>query len=561
MNAEQTRRLPSSRVSIIPARTRTSRNEENFDGQKKKIGVYVRVSTDSAMQATSYDIQVSYFKEYVEKNPNWELVEIFADEGLSGTSTKNRVEFNRMIERCQNKEIDYIITKSISRFARNTLDCLHYIRMLKNLGIGIYFQKENLDTLDSKSELFLTILSSMAQEESRSISENTKWGVQKRFQQGKAHVPTTYFLGYTEDEDGNIIIDEKQAEVVRRIYREVLEGKGTPTIAKELMRDGIRTARNKKTWTSDSVYKILRNEKYKGDCLAQKTVTVDFLTHERVRNKEHQPQYYIRNHHPAIISEEDWEKVQEELNRRSKMFRDPDNKYNMAYSGAAPFSNKLFCGECGRPVTRRRLTTHCGKDKAPVKFTAWHCRVASKRDPNFKDCKCSYVWEEELERAFMMLLFDIKMDQDKLIEDVGLAIEEASLTEEEDRRLNELGTQIDRITDKITAMATRSTGSNETIYEATMRHLIYEQEILQMEYDGLSENKKESEYLEENLKILIEVLEKIKGPEEDFDPDILIKVIEKGIVYNKWRVEFQLKCGVSYEVDARRRPQRSKKSR
>jgi len=401
----------------------------------------------------------------------------------------------------------------------------------------------------------------MAQEESRSISENTKWGVQKRFQQGKAHIPTTYFLGYAEDEDGNIIIDEKQALIVRRVYRELLEGKGTPTIAKGLMKDGIRTARNKKTWTSDSVYKILKNEKYKGDCLAQKTVTVDFLTHERVRNHEHQPQYYIRNNHPAIISGEDWEKVQEELTRRNKMLRDPENKYRMTYSGAAPFSNKLFCGECGRPVTRRRLTTHYGPDRIPTKFTAWHCRVASKRDPDYKDCNCSYVWEEELEKAFMKLLYDIKNDQDFLINEVELAKEDVSLTEEEKRRLDELGTQIDRITDKISEMASRSTSSNETIYEATMRHLIYEQEILQMEYDGLNENKKEGEYIEENLKILIEALEKIYGPEEDFDPDILTKVIEKGIVYDKWRVEFQFKCGVSYEVNARRRPQRNKKAK
>ena len=561
MNTGQIERAPTARVRVIPARTRTPRDEEHFDGQKKRIGVYVRVSTDSAMQATSYDIQVSYFKEYVEKNPNWELVEIFADEGLSGTSTKNRVEFNRMIERCKNKEIDYIITKSISRFARNTLDCLHYIRMLKNLGIGIFFQKENLDTLDSKSELFLTILSSMAQEESRSISENTKWGVQKRFQQGKAHIPTTYFLGYTEDEDGNIIIDEKQAKVVRRIYRELLEGKGTPTIAKGLMKDKIRTARNKKTWTSDAVLKILRNEKYKGDCLAQKTVTVDYLTHERVRNKEHQPQYYIRNHHPAIISEKDWEKVQEELTRRNKMLRDPDNKYSMTYSGAAPFSNKLFCGECGRPVTRRRLTTHFGEERIPAKFTAWHCRAASKRDKEFTDCSCSYIWEEELEKAFMKLLFDIKKDKNRLLKEVELAIEEASLTEEEERRLNELGIQIERIADKITEMATRASGNNEVVYEATMRHMIYEQEILQMEYDGLNENKKESEYLKENIKILLEDLEKIEGPEEPFNEELFKRTVERGTVFAKWQVELHLKCGVSYKVSVKRRPQRSKKEK
>jgi len=554
-------RISSSRVSIIPAKIRTPRNEEHFDGQKKKIGVYVRVSTDSAMQATSYDIQVSYFKEYVEKNPNWELVDIFADEGLSGTSTKNRTEFNRMIESCKKKEIDYIITKSISRFARNTLDCLHYIRMLKSLGIGIFFQKENLDTLDSKSELFLTILSSMAQEESRSISENTKWGVQKRFQQGKPHIPTTYFLGYTEDEEGNLIIDEEQAKIVRRIYRELLAGKGTPTIAKELMRDQIRTARNKKTWTSDAVYKILRNEKYKGDCLAQKTVTVDFLTHERVRNKDHQPQYYIRNNHPAIISEEDWEKVQEELTRRNNMLRDPDNKYRMVYSGIAPFSNKLFCGECGRPVTRRRLTTYYGAERIETKFTAWQCRVSSKRDPEFTDCNCSYIWEEELEKAFMKLLYDLKNNQEDLMEKINLAIMDVSLTEEEERRLHELGNQIDRITDKITEMASRSSGSNETIYEATMRHLIYEQEILQMEYDGLHENKKESEYLKESRKTLIEELEKIESPNEPFDAELFKQTVEKGIVFHKWQVELQLKCGASYKVNVKRRPLRSKKKK
>lgn len=559
MALQQGQRVTSSRVRVIPAKTRTARNEENNDGQKKRIGVYVRVSTDSLMQATSYDIQVSYFKEYVDKNPNWELVEIFADEGISGTSTKNRVEFNRMIERCKNKEIDYIITKSISRFARNTLDCLHYIRMLKNLGIGIYFQKENLDTLDSKSELFLTILSSMAQEESRSISENTKWGVQKRFQQGKPHIPTTYFLGYTNDEEGNIIIDEEQAKVVRRIYRELLDGKGTPTIAKGLMNDKIKTARNKSNWTSNAAYKILRNEKYKGDCLAQKTVTVDFLTHERVRNKEHQPQYYIRNHHPAIIGDEDWSRVQEELTRRNDMLRDPDNKYRMVYSGTAPFSNKLFCGECGRPVTRRRLTTHYGVERIATKFTAWQCRVASKRDPEFTDCNCSYVWEEELEKVFMKLIFDLKSNQQELMNQVDVAIQDSSLTEDEERRLEELGAQIERIADKITEMATRSSGANESIYEATMRHLIYEQEILQMEYDGLSDNKKESDYLKENIKILLEDIYKVETRTDPFDPEIFKRVIEKGIIYKKWQVVFQFRCGAAYEVSARRKPLRSKK--
>lgn len=535
------------RVRVIPVRTVTDRNEQNLAGQKKRIGVYVRVSTELDSQASSYEIQVSYFKEYVQKNPQWELVEIFADEGISGTSTKNRAGFNRMIESCKNKEIDYIITKSISRFARNTLDCLHYIRMLKGLGIGIYFQKENLDTLDSKSELFLTILSSMAQEESRSISENTKWGVQKRFQQGIVHMPTTYFLGYDTDEDGNIVIDEEQAKVVRRIFQEFLNGKGTSLIAKGLMEDGVLTARGNPTWTSDSVYKILKNEKYMGDCLAQKTVTLDFLTHKRVRNKDHQPQFLVRNNHPAIISEEDWNAVQQELKRRSKMLRDPDGKYSMRYSGTATFSNKLFCGECQGPVIRRRLTTHT-KEREKAHFTAWQCRSAAKLDREYKGCKSKYIWEEDLEKEFMKLLIELKDKKEKIINEAQLAIDEYSLTESEEARLEELKLQFEKITDRISEMAAREPSRNDPIYDATMQHLMYEQEILQMEYEKLNENKQDSIYLQNHLDELLKYIDEIGEDNEDFRDDIFTQTVEKGILYNNHRVEIYFKCGITCTI-------------
>jgi site-specific DNA recombinase len=538
----------ASSVMVIPVRARTDRNEQNLGGQKKRIGVYVRVSTELESQASSYGIQVSYFKEYVGRNPQWELFEIFSDEGISGTSTKNRDGFNRMIECCKNKEIDYIITKSISRFARNTLDCLHYIRMLKGLGIGIYFQKENLDTLDSKSELFLTILSSMAQEESRSISENTKWGVQKRFQQGIVHMPTTYFLGYDTDEDGNIIIDEKQAKVVRRIFRDFLSGKGTPLIAKGLTEDGVSTARGNTTWTSDAVYKILKNEKYMGDCLAQKTVTLDFLTHKRVRNKDHQPQFLVKNNHPAIISEEDWNAVQQELKRRSKMQRDPDGKYSMRYSGKATFSNKLFCGECQRPVIRRRLTTHT-KNREKVPFTAWQCRSAARLDKEFKGCKSQYIWEVDLEKEFMRLLIELKGKKDRIIEEANLAIEEYSLTEAEEARLEELKTQIGKITDRISEMAAREPSRNDPIYDATMQHLMYEQEILQIEFERLNENNQDSIYLKNHLDELLKYIDEIEeDDEEKFRDDIFSQTVEKGILYKNHRVEIYFKCGVTCTI-------------
>ena len=540
------------KVTVIPARLRTARNEENPDGQKKRIGVYVRVSTDSPTQATSYDLQIAYFKEYVQKNPNWELVDIFADEGITGTSTKDRLGFNRMIKRCKKKEIDYILTKSISRFARNTLDCLYYIRMLKELGIGIFFQKENLDTLDSKSEMILTIISSLAQEESRSISENTKWGVQKRFQQGKVHIPTTYFLGYDTDEDGNIVVDEEQAKVVRRIFSEYLSGKGSSTIAKDLMRDGVLTARGKPVWTSDSVRKILKNEKYMGHCLAQKTVTLDYLTHKRVKNRDHQPQFFVKNTHPAIISEEDWNAVQQEFKRRNHMLHDPDGKYRMGFSSVAPFSNKFFCGECGRPVVRRRLRTH-SKDREKIYFSAWHCRVACKLDKEFKDCKSKYVWEEEIEKAFMKLLYDLKENKEKVIEDTNRAIDGCSLTEEEELRLEELSIQIERITNRISEMASREPSRNDSIYDATMRQLMYEQEILQIEYEGLDENKQEGIYLKNNLEEFLEYLDEINEPTDDFRTDIFLNTVEKGIIYDNHRVEFKFKCGTSYTTWAKRK--------
>ncbi len=517
---------PNTRVRVIPARKRTSRNAENPDGKKKRIGVYIRVSTESDMQASSFELQMSYFTDFVNSNPNWVLAGTYADHGISGTSTKNRIEFNRMIQDAKAGKLDYIITKSISRFARNTLDCLKFIRMLKEIDVGVWFQKENIDTLDSKSELVLSLISSLSQEEARQVSENTKWSIQRMFQAGKFHCPTTYFLGYETDEDENIVINEEQAKIVRRIFDSFLEGKGTATIARELMKDKVLTARANKKWTGDAVYKILKNEKYMGHVLAQKTVTLDFLTHKRVRNTDIQPQYFIKNAIPPIISEEDWNVVQQELKRRNEMLRNPDKKYSMRFSGTATFSNKLFCGECGRPVVRRRLTSH-SKDREKFHFTAWQCRVAAHLDPEFKGCHSKYVWEEDLEQAFMNVLIELKNNKDIAIKEVKKIIDESSITEAEEERLQELKVKIDKITDRISDLATQGNSRNDAIYDATMRHMIYEQEILQLEYDGLDENKQESRYLQKSFDELVHILEQIKEETDKFSNEIFIKTIEK----------------------------------
>lgn len=235
----------SRNVTVIPAIKRIGNNKSSECKPKIRVAAYCRVSTDSEEQASSYDIQIEHYTNYIKKNKEWELAGIFADDGITGTNTKKREEFNRMIEECMAGKIDMIITKSISRFARNTLDCLKYIRQLKDKNIAVFFEKENINTMDSKGEIMLTIMASLAQQESQSLSQNVKLGIQYRYQQGEIQVNHKRFLGYTKDENKQLVIDPKGAEVVKRIYREYLEGASLLQIARGLEADGILTAAEK----------------------------------------------------------------------------------------------------------------------------------------------------------------------------------------------------------------------------------------------------------------------------------------------------------------------------
>jgi len=278
---------------------------------------------------------------------------IFADEGLSGTNTKKREQFNKMIEDCKAGKIDMIITKSISRFARNTLDCLNFVRMLKDLGIGVIFEKENINTLDSKGEVLLSILSSLAQDESRSISENSTWGIRRRFEQGKVAVNHTKFMGYDKDDEGNLIINETQAKIVRRIYEDYLNGKGPNKIARELEEEGVINWNGKAKWYESSIRKMLSNEKYKGDALLQKTYTVDFLSKKRADNHGEVPRYYVEESHPPIIDKETWEAVKLEMERR-KAFAARYQIQKIDYAtDEHPFAGRVICGCCERAYGRK----------------------------------------------------------------------------------------------------------------------------------------------------------------------------------------------------------------
>lgn len=297
----------------------------------------------------SWATQVNYYTNFITNHPNYEMAGIYADEGISGTNTKKREQFNKMIEDCKAGKIDMVITKSISRFARNTLDCLNYVRLFKDLGIGVIFEKENINSLDSKGEVLLTILSSLAQDESRSISENSTWGIRRRFEQGKVHVNQTKFLGYDKDENGDLVINEKQAKIVRRIYNDFLDGKGPNRIAKDLEKEKVPKWDGTYKWYESSIRKMLSNEKYKGDALLQKTYTVDFLSKKRAENDGDVPQYYVENSHPAIIDKETWEAVQLEMERRSAYAE----KHGIQKVDKNPFSGRVICGVCGRAYGRK----------------------------------------------------------------------------------------------------------------------------------------------------------------------------------------------------------------
>jgi site-specific DNA recombinase len=333
-------------ITVIPARARVGNTVKAEDRPKLRVAAYCRVSTDSDEQATSYEAQVEHYTNYIKGNSEWELAGIYADDGITGTNTKKRDEFNRMIEDCMEGKIDMVITKSISRFARNTLDCLKYIRQLKDKNIPVFFEKENINSMDSKGEIMLTIMASLAQQESQSLSQNVKLGFQFRYQQGEVQVNHNRFLGYTKDENRRLVIVPEEAEVVKRIYREYLEGASLLQIARGLEADGILTAANKRKWRPETLKKILQNEKYIGDALLQKTYTVDFLSKKRVVNNGIVPQYYVENSHEPIITREIFMQVQEEMVRRANLQAGKSGKRRI-YSSKYALSSIVYCGECG----------------------------------------------------------------------------------------------------------------------------------------------------------------------------------------------------------------------
>ena len=427
----------ASNVTVIPARRRAGNKKTKVEIKKTRVAAYCRVSTDSEEQESSYEVQVSHYTSYIEANPEWELAGIYADDGISGTNTRKRDSFNQLIADCKAGKIDMILTKSISRFSRNTVDCLKYTRELKELNIAVYFEKENINTLDAKGEVLMTIMAALAQQESESLSANVRLGIQYRNQQGKVQVNHNWFLGYTKDDEGNLIIDPEQAKVVKRIYREYLEGKSLIQIKRGLEADGIRNGAGHKKWYETNLKQILTNEKYIGDALLQKTYTVDIFEKKRSANNGSMPQYYVEGSQEAIIDKGIFLRVQAEMNRRATM---SSNGKRRVYSSKYALSSIVFCDECG-DIFRRITWSYKGQKKI-----LWKCVSRVEHGPDA--CSARAIEEAELQTLIVKAINKLYEDKESILpilEDNVTSVLSGignSKLDVIDRELDELQTQL-----------------------------------------------------------------------------------------------------------------------
>ena len=517
--------MNNMRIIEIPASMRESAGQKNTV-RKLRVAAYCRVSTEEEEQQGSFEIQKLYYTEKINSTPEWEVAGIYADDGISGVHTKKRDGFNQMIQDCKKRKIDLILTKSISRFARNTLDSIQYVRMLKQMGIAVVFEKENINTATMNSEMILTVLSAFAQAESESISQNVARGKRMGYKHGKFAFPYGRIIGYRKGADGKPEIIPEQAEIIRLIFNSYLQGDSLQSIKAKLETAGALTARGNTAWSAQSIQRILQNEKYCGDVLLQKTFTEDVLTGVHKKNTGQLPQYYIENYHEGIVSKQIFREVQAEIARRnSKSAANQRKRRRGRYNSKYALSERLFCGDCGSPYKRVTWNIHGRKQ------IVWRC--VNRIEYGTKFCGNSpSIPEEELHRAIL-----------KAVQ--GLA---ANFTDE-------VATQINSILHDI------QTG------ESTMPNLQEQLEQTQQEFDRLLEMSldfdEDTPFLDNRLKKLNNKIkslkktiedsadrqEKARQPEmllsaknlqiQEYDDALTARIIEKIVVQSRNEIEIR----------------------
>ena len=521
----------AARVTAIPATLNKYTSAPVCTKSKRLVAGYARVSTDQEEQQSSYEAQMDYYKNYITKNPNWEFVGMYSDEGITATNTKHRDGFNRMIADALNGKIQLIVTKSISRFARNTVDSLTTVRKLKEKGVEVYFEKENIWTLDTKGELLITIMSSLAQEESRSISENTTWGRRKAFADGKVSVAYSKFLGY----DEGFVINEKEAEIVRLIYKLYLTGMTAYGITKELKRRGIKTINGKEDWFPSTIKSVLTNEKYKGDALLQKGYTADFLQKKRKKNMGEVQKYYVEDHHEAIIDPIIFERVQDEIQKRTKD--------KSRYYGQNIFSSRIFCGECGGRYGRRLWHSN---DK--YRKDVYQC---NQKYVNESKCHTPHLTEEKIKQLFFKALNKMLGVREETLANIALLREMASNTEslekEYDQACIESASHEMKLRALIKENARVAQGQEE--YEQKYNS-VYEQYQNHLERAGEIKAKIREKTIQSiQIQTFMEKFLELDGEQNIFDEQLWTEIVDRVTVYSKEKVTFTFIGGIEVTVE------------
>jgi len=525
----------SRAVTVIPATKNKFTALPTASIAKRRTAGYARVSTDSDEQFTSYEAQIDYYTKFIKARDDWEFVTVYTDEGISATNTKHRDGFNQMVQDAMDGKIDLIVTKSVSRFARNTVDSLTNVRKLKEHGTEVYFEKENIFTFDSKGELLITIMSSLAQEESRSISENVTWGQRKRFADGKVSMPYKRFLGYDKGEDGTPVINEEEAGIVKLIYQLFLEGKTPAGICRYLDKQGILTPSGKQKWSQTTVNSILSNEKYKGDALLQKRFTVDFLMKKMKANEGEVPQYYVENSHEAIIDPTDWDIVQAEIARRKTLGR--------SYSGNSVFSSRLVCNDCGSFFGQKVWHSTDAYRKV-----IWRCNGKFKGE---KKCTTPHLDIETIQQKFLFAYNQLMQNRDGVISNCNQIRQLVSDCTGLDAEIEKLTEEIEVLAEMVKACVKENAASAQSQEEYTKKYnaLVKRYEKTSARLDTISTAKSRKQDRDRELRLFIESIKEQPLVLEVWSERLWVGLLDKATVFHDDRMVFQFKNGTEIEVE------------
>ena len=527
-------------VICIPAKPEAVRASK----RQLRVAAYCRVSTDDEEQLTSYEAQKNYYTDKIMTNKEWTMAGIFADEGITGTSARKRPEFLRMIRQCKQGKIDIVLTKSISRFARNTVDCLNYVRALKELGIAVIFEKENMNTLEIDSEILITMLGAFAQSESESISANVRWGIRQAMKEGKATIQYKYLYGYRKGDDGKPEIIPDQAEVVRKIYDLFLSGTPVRGIQEYLNANSVPNINGEPKWARSAIDSILTNEKYCGDVLLQKTYIDDCINKKVKKNTGQLPMYLVQNHHEGIISRETFDAAQAELARRSAG-KSPSKKNaptgRSRYSSKYALSDRLYCGECG---TQYQRCTWRNRDGS--KRIVWRC--VSRVDYGNRYCHNSPTLDEEpLHRAILAAINNAVEDKDNIVYNLKAAMEkELAPVAGQQLSLSEIDNQLERLNTEFSkVLAEASESGDQAVYSDKFREIMQKQTALKAQRNEIQRMLAESGKAADHIDQCRQAAEVMPVAITEWDEALIRQVVESVTVETDGGIVVALKSGAS----------------